>query len=166
MSAERSIEAVDSFIPGVDPAQLYIRPLLNGPLRPATRQECESHEQRCVPLSGGALEEDSRSAPENEANTRSASCNDQPSVRTEQRVGDRGALVPSDKSPLRSCGRRSSEQTVHTWRERLITSATLVPLPCEVWTRQGFIDPARHHRAILIDKLRWPPGPKLQKEFL
>ena len=25
----------------------------------------------------------------------------------------------------------------------LITSATLVPLPCEVWTRQGFIDPAR-----------------------
>ncbi len=36
----------------------------------------------------------------------------------------------------------------------------------EIWTRQGFIDPARHHRAILIDKLRWPPGPKLQKEFL
>ena len=68
MSAERSLEAVDSFIPGVDPAQLYIRPLLNGPLRPATRQECESHEQRCVPLSGGALEEDFRSAPENEAN--------------------------------------------------------------------------------------------------
>src|ERR1700733_13384154 len=68
VSAERSIEAVDSFIPGVDPAQLYIRPLLNGPLRPATRQECESHEQRCVPLSGGALEEDFRSAPENEAN--------------------------------------------------------------------------------------------------
>ena len=68
MSAERSIEAVDSLIPGVDPAQLYTRPLLNGPLRPATRQECESHKQRCVPLSGGALEEDSRSAPENEAN--------------------------------------------------------------------------------------------------